>query len=239
MTMDEKNETSNGALRLSDLAGYMERMLREFSSEIHRVMESTILLIQSQIASIREHIQVELKHVTENIRKTSREMERMVEASQRNVRRNELIMYGIPSSTAEDLDKYFAIVCSHLGYHKDHLPVVYLKRLGSATDKSTSIRPILIEFSMYNQRRDFFAKYLHTCTLSLDHLGFNSDRRIFVNENLTPMARRTLSAALRMKRDGALRNVSVRDGVIHVVCRNSSSLIVNNEEELLQLSINI
>lgn len=238
MTKGLEKETSNDALCLSDLAELMQRMLQELSREINSVVESTISLIQSQLALIHEHLETSLTHINKEMKETTREMERIMEANQRNLRRNELVVYGIPCATTENLKAYFVTICSHLGYSKDHIPVVHLKRLGSLENSSTNAKPILIEFAMYSQRTDFFAKYLHTCKLSLNHIGINSKQRIFINENLTPMARRTLSTATRMKREGTLRNVSVKDGVIHVVLRNSTSCIVNNEDELLQVSVN-
>lgn len=58
---------------------------------------------------------------------------------------------------------------------------------------------------------------------------------MFVNENLTPTARKIKAKAIDLKKEGKLSNVFSRSGVVHVKASNSDETFpIKAEEELLE-----
>lgn len=87
---------------------------------------------------------------------------------------------------------------------------------------------------MHGQPREFFSKYIQTRSLSLQHLGFSTDNRIFINEYLNPTTRKALSTALRMKKEGKLVKVYTKNEVLNVVTRRNKIVKVNVTDDLME-----
>lgn len=75
---------------------------------------------------------------------------------------------------------------------------------------------VLIQFAITVQRNDFYFKYLRSRSLSLSEIGFSVNKRIYINENLGSDVRNLRSKALQMKKDGKLRGVFTRNGILFV-----------------------
>lgn len=133
-----------------------------------------------------------------------------------NERSNDLLLFGVPYYPAEDLRGHLRLICAQLGFSEKNLPLIHVKRLSKTTIKAGSKAPIMIRFAFKNQRRDFFRRYLSTLDLSLHHLGFQNEERIYLDENLTKLGRSIKVAALKMKRDGKLYSVYTNDGIVHI-----------------------
>lgn len=170
----------------------------------------------------------------ESLRTCAATCEKNVEKYNRISRRNELVVEGIPIKAEENLAKYFSSICSSLGYTDGNLPTadLYRSRSASAGNKAS----IVIEFALSNQRDVFFRRYLNMRNLSLRQLGYHADTRIYVNESLTPSARRLLSDALALRRNGKLRSAGTRSGVVYVET-NAGRFVINNHDDLQKASV--
>lgn len=152
--------------------------------------------------------------------------------------RSELIISGIPFSSEEKLSEFFVAMCRQLGFDGDAYPAVDVRRMKArATLKDGDECLIAIQFALRNSRDDFYNAYLRTRDLKLRHLGLESDRRIYVNENLTVTARKVKVAALRLKKAGKLSSVYTKQGVVHVKSTaESHPVVVNSEKDLVLFS---
>lgn len=112
--------------------------------------------------------------------------------------RNELIVSGIPYLKDENLTSYFNAMWKHVGLREDSIPCGDIRRLKPSTKGDSLVR---IEFALRNNRDDFYSNYLRLRDLQLYHLGIDSPRRVYVNENLAVDARRIKAAALRLKKN--------------------------------------
>ncbi|EDS32913.1 papilin [Culex quinquefasciatus] len=74
----------------------------------------------------------------------------------------------------------------------------------------------LLQFTFRAARDEFYRRYLSSRNLSLSHLGFSVNKRIYLNENLTELARSIKGSALKMKKDGKLHSVFTKDGFVQV-----------------------
>ncbi|KAL9692451.1 hypothetical protein quinque_005550 [Culex quinquefasciatus] len=82
-------------------------------------------------------------------------------------------------------------------------------------------------------RDEVYSAYMRRCDLKLRHLGLNSDRRVYINENLDTAARKLKSAALRLKKAGKVASVYTSKGIVYVKqAGGTSSVAVFSEEDL-------
>lgn len=214
---------------LVDHTSVMQEMLKNFTEKITKAVDTMVHETQSQLATLRQLYEEKLKVLDESLRSCAATCEKNAEKYNRISRRNELVVEGIPIKAGENLANYFSSMCLSMGYTDSQLPIVDLYRTRSSTVGIKT--PIVIEFALCNQRDAFFRKYLHTRNLSLMQLGFDADTRIYVNESLTPSARKILSDALAMKKNGKLRSVYTRSGVIYVES-NDGKFVINNYKDL-------
>lgn len=150
--------------------------------------------------------------------------------------RNELIVSGIPYLTGEDLMMYFTAMCKQLGMSEQTKPVADIRRLKSRVMNDGDHSLVLVQFALRNQRDDFYSAYLRKHDLQLSHLGFESTRRIYVNENLTTGARKLKTAAVRLKKSGKLASVYTKLGVIFVKPTSAApAIVIQSEEQLNQV----
>ena len=148
--------------------------------------------------------------------------------------RNELIVSGIPYLKDENLVTYFRAMWKHVGLPEDPIPSVDLRRLkpsGSSERKGDGL--IVLQFALRNNRDDFYSKYLQKRDLKLSHLGIDSSRRIYVNENLSISARAIKAAALRLKKAGKLSSVFTKLGTVFVRRSADQQPVPIHSEELL------
>lgn len=130
--------------------------------------------------------------------------------------RNELVVSGIPYQLGENLANYFHSMCKEVGLDETLTPTIDIRRLNPAHSGERQDSLILLEFALQNQRGDFYSSYLKKCNLKLSHLGINSSRRFYVNENLAIAARKIKAAALRLKKAGRFSMVYTKQGIVFV-----------------------
>ncbi|KAL9705217.1 hypothetical protein quinque_008735 [Culex quinquefasciatus] len=122
-----------------------------------------------------------------------------------------------------------------LGYGERELPLIYTKRLARPPIAPGSTPPILLQFAFRAARDDFYFRYLSSHNLSLTHLGFNVNKRVYLNENLTDQARSIKGAALKLKKSGKLHSVYTKDGFIFVKpAEGGEAKLVNSLEQLAE-----
>ncbi|XP_038106387.1 uncharacterized protein LOC119766078 [Culex quinquefasciatus] len=56
---------------------------------------------------------------------------------------------------------------------------------------------VVVEFALKSARDEVYSAYMRRCDLKLRHLGLNSDRRVYINENLDTAAPRETTDAAR------------------------------------------
>lgn len=139
----------------------------------------------------------------------------------RLARSQELVMFGVPFATGEDLGMLFRNICSTLGYAPSQCPLVHCKRLCKQRPSTGSCPPVLCQFAFNGSRNEFYKRYLKKRSLCQRDIGFEQDSRIYINEHLNKEARLIYSEAVKMRKSGLLHKVRVQNGVV-VIQSNSS-----------------
>lgn len=179
-------------------------------------VENMLFALKAECTSSISSISTAVTEVRDELISTVRRLDRLEKAS-------DLIISGIPYATNENLMDSFFKFAAVLGYNEVDRPIVDLKRLQRFPIPVGTTPPIVCQFAMKNARDSFYGRYLRTRNLSLRHLGFDNDRRVFFNENLTQHDRDIRTTAIKLKKNGALKNVFTRDGIVFVQRLNGSN----------------
>lgn len=83
-------------------------------------------------------------------------------------------------------------------------------------------------------KNEFYICYLKFKKLSLSHLGFETDMRVYINESLTPMNSECFKSALQLRKKGLLHNVYSHNRLVYVKkTKESDPIKIDN---MLQLT---
>lgn len=150
---------------------------------------------------------------------------------------HDLVITGIPYRRNEDLLHIYHSIARSIGVGETTETMVHLRRLSRYPLRLGSSPPILCQFAFRETRNDFFKKYLHRRSLALDHIGFGSNDRIYVNERLLPLTRRILNAAIQLRNEGRIHRVLTRNGLVSVMInKTTDAVVVDRLDKLILLS---
>lgn len=204
---------------LNDLFARMQSMFQTTNGKIDVCKAD----LQTEISTLRDDVQQFKAECTSNINKLSDSLTRVrANVHQTNERisaaekSNDLILAGVPYVPNEDVDTIVQRVSAALGYSEHTIPLTFSKRLAKLPIANGATPPIAIQFAFKLARDDFYRRYFTVRNLSLIHIGFNVDKRIYVNENLTDQARRIKGKAINLRRTGKLHAVFTKDGSVFI-----------------------
>lgn len=198
-------------------------MIDEGNAKIENKIESSNAALVTEISTLRDEVNQlkvdyarDFKSLCESHEKTAEQVRRSKDNAGKILRSNDLILTGVPYRPTEKTDEILREIATTLGYNDSDVPPVFTKRLARIPIAAGSTPPILLQFAFRASKDEFFHRYFASKNLSLLHLGFDTDKRIFINENLTESTRNIKGAALKLKRNGHLQNVFTKDGTVYV-----------------------
>lgn len=211
-----------GEARVESLDDLLARLQSRFD-ETDKNIDENVNRLQNEIITLRTDIQdfkakcsADVKRLSESVdvlrSDVSLDRERIIYTE----KANDLLLSGVPFTAAEKLDRVVAMVADALGYDDGNSPLIIAKRLARNPIKPGSSPPIALQFAFKFARDDFYVRYLKTRNLTLQHVGFNVNKRIYLNENLTELGRKIKSQAINLKKSGKLHSVYTRDGAVFV-----------------------
>lgn len=129
----------------------------------------------------------------------------------------DLRIMGIPSSNTENFNELFNNICSAL-----NIPTPPYKNIYRVQNNKTRLDgTILVQlFSAYD--RNYILKSLSNfrkntkSQFCLNNIGFNSNKQIYINENLTSHNFKILQAALKLKRQKDISSAYSLRGLIYI-----------------------
>lgn len=214
---EEQDET------FDNLLVRIKQMIDDGNTKIEQKIESSNKAVVCEIATLREEVHQlkadyarDLNRLNESHAKTELDVLKNKDAVNRLPKSNDLILTGVPYSPMENTGALIQKVAAALEYSDTNAPVVYTKRLARTPIVAGATPPILIQFAFRASRDEFFHRYFARKNLNLTQLGYDVDRRIYINENLTESARYIKGTALKLKRSGKIHHVFSKDGIIFV-----------------------
>lgn len=221
-----ENSISFSCSRLSALDDLLKEVHQEFSlgrMTLSSRIEGCFSSLRKELFGIREDLRMLKTDLTSGLNELSVSVSSVKhdafvnkEANERLEKANDLLLTGVPFSTDEDLHEGYRKVAAHLGYNDGCLPIVHTRRLSNRRLTVGSTSPVLYQFALKSARDDFFLRYLSKLDLTLLNLGFDSSKRVYLNENLTYQALQVRRSATFLRSAGKLTQVKVKNGIVFV-----------------------
>lgn len=231
----------------NDVAAYIAK-------ENERLSQGIVNTLRNEISTVRNELKTDMDTIAHNLKSEMRSevdatqssfslrITRMEDIIARTQRNSEVVISGIPVVLHENCIELVAKIATVIGFprHSDETTAFRLNKTGvpnrSATtdpanhnnDQSAgnSVYPlIMVKFSSSTAKSNFMGKYLAYKSLCLKDIGFESERRIFIKENLTPMNYKIFKACATAKSHNLISKYHTRDGVCFVSLPSSDKLI--------------
>lgn len=227
---------------LDELLLRMERMFENTNTRIEASVENCKRDLQTEINTLRAEVQQIKTECSSEIRSLSDTVKEVANDVRSNKQRilvgeriNDLLLSGVPYNSSEDLLSHVSKIANALGFDEANVPLIYAKRLARSPIAAGATPPIILQFAFKLARDEFYSRYLSSRNLSLAHLGFDVDKRIFINENLTEEMRRVKALAVKMKKSGKLVSVYTRNGTVFIkTSQNAAAKPIFSEDKLAE-----
>jgi hypothetical protein len=229
-TLNSCQNESNIMEALSELKNMMRGLDEKFSNKIDNLSQ-TVSSIKDEIASVKHEVkEVIAAQITEHsdqlavhdarivaVETSIRELQNTTEAATKAA---DLIIRGVPMLSNEDprfgpINFYMSIAAA-IGYNSNNTPGAVITRLGRKRPDGNSDPPLLVRFGRLIDREEFYRLYFRHKTLNLSELGFSSNQRVYISENLTKRDQEIHGAAMKMRHERKLHSVSTSKGVVFV-----------------------
>lgn len=150
---------------------------------------------------------------------------------ERRANLNDLLVYGIPTVAKEDVHSIFLKICKAIDFD------VGEGQLLTAFRVHKNDGPIILKFANSVISNNLFRKYLDKKDLNLKHIGFDSDKRIFIRESLSKKNAMIFSEALKLRRNGVLASSYSRKGLVFIrISQDDNPLLVSSLDYLFEIS---
>lgn len=230
-SVSQQRNTSTPDMTVADLAKLVKSQFASFQRSTKDDIQKMGDKLSSQITQLRSELTSDIDKLREETNKTVSELVSSVEGTKtdvshmvdRSTKRNDLIISGVPYTQGENLCSYVQAWCRSLGYPENNIPLVDVRRLSKPGVTLGAAPIILLQFAFNTQRNEFYSRYLRSHNLSLSQIGFSVNKRVYINENLTPIAREIRSKALQLKKNDKLQAVYSRDGIVFVKPMNGGA----------------
>ncbi|KAJ6648377.1 hypothetical protein Bhyg_03605 [Pseudolycoriella hygida] len=243
--MESKQATVGMDLNsFNDVANYIAK-------ENEKLTQGIIGTFKAEIANVRKEFTSELDSLTHNLKSNvveinsaqssqSDRIERLEDTVARMQRNSELVVSGIPVMVGESCYEIVARIASSIGFDlaNNSISAFRLNKSGAntsrtdgnamATGQQQNIRRshplILIKFHSQSDKSVFIGKYLNYKSLSLKDIGFHSDQRVYIKENLTPSNYKIFQRCAQAKRENSISKFHTKNGICYVALPSSKTL---------------
>lgn len=174
----------------------------------------------------------------------------LADLSMRQDRKKELIVRNIPVLKDENVTTIAKTICSVIGFQSPYGTPIAIRLRGametakapritrsqSLTDKykekAIQCPSIILKFATDWDAKVFMDRYYLKASLRLSDVGFTSEERVYISENLTPHNFAIFRLAREMKRAGTVIKARVRDGIVSVQFSGGNFIQINNVRDL-------
>ena len=211
------------------------------SSEVSKSIDQIKLMFSTQLADMQQEIdQLKEQHAAsiDTFTKELSFIKNKISQQENSVVATELRLHGVPFIENEDLTHLVKTLCESLEITVPDIDNV--KRLKGNPNRPTNTdAPIIIKLKTPQAKNKFlfdvadFKQKNNKTHLLLNQMGFESDAKIYINEQLTKQNHNILKSAVRLKKQNRLWSVYTRRGMIYVKRqRNDNAVCVRNIDQL-------
>lgn len=164
--------------------------------------------MDTKFSTLNDEVRSDLNSLATRVQVT----ENMCERLDRQAHLSDLIMNGIPATENENLEAIYGNICDTIGFASKTFTLLSIFRVKSKTNKSGSV---ILKFISANACNNFYHKYLHFKDLTLVHVGFLTESRIYIHESLTSTNAAIYRRALELKKSGILNKAYTNNGFVY------------------------
>lgn len=191
-------------------------MMSEFNTKLDNIyttlnnkLDTLQTNLAEQISDIRSSVSEQLTATNNHLNQTTNR----IDSIERQLIRNDVIITGVPFDKGENMFTIINNICEKIGFICPPLGINSFYRLPAGNSVN---KPILLKFTTSFLKTDFFNKYMDFGGLSLKHIGFEKDSRIFINHSITQQCSRIRKAAMDLRAKGLLGKITIKNGNVYV-----------------------
>lgn len=244
------NSTDLTINKLQAMETQFNKMVPSLSSRMDNMEKNIIITIEEKLKNVVNEINVKIDLLQTKINQVENDfmlkmegVEGRIQASESNTDTNghgnldkrllelervskltDVIVAGVPPESVDN-QQIFSNICTAIKTETKWNDVGSMFRLRSGS--------IIIKFLSIGIKERFFTDYLKFKNLSVQHLGYQVAKRIFINESLSNHVSNLLKSALAMRKDGLIYKVYTSNGNLFIiVTANDRPFRVTTREQL-------
>lgn len=207
----EASDTSHITIPPSEMMKISDMLKETFRGEIESIVDSVVNGVlkglQDRIDSL-EKTNVELRTENRTLSTKVETLEKQIEQAEQYSRRNCLRVSGLKEEASEDTDALVMRLASTVGSEIQISDIDRSHRVGNPRQQRDRPRDIIVKFSTYRMRQNFFKH-----RTALKDSGY---RGVFVNEDLTRQRSTLLYEARKLFKSSLIKGAWSSDGTILV-----------------------
>lgn len=226
----------------NDVAAYItkenEKLSRGFVDSLKADLGCVRAELKNDIDAMANNLEINLEKFDSEQSAQADRITRLEDTIARMQRISELVISGIPFVIGESCIEIVKNISKVISFHttSDTVSAFRLKKTGVKHSSKTlrnagngddnNVHPlIVVKFASTTDKSTFMGKYLTYKSLCLKDIGFQSDRRIFIKENLTPANYRVFRACSDAKRNESIAKLHTRDGICYIGRSSSDPMV--------------
>ena len=207
-------------------------------SAIHKKLDRLLDLEEKRNAEINEMKSL-IRQLTESLKKNSETINNLrteLEETQQYQRINNLIIDGIPELEREDTSELVIKMGKAIGLDIDRRDIDISHRLPKNKKQHS---PIIVKFTRRTVKTDILKNRRNLVNVSSNQIvKGSSNNKIYVNEHLTKRNQALFSSARKLKEEGLIIDVWIRDcKIFYKLNQDSAMRRISNAEDLEDIKL--
>lgn len=224
---------SKDNLTLNDLADMIANMKTDISQDMSKQISNLQVNLETKFFNAIGDVKKDI----DTINNRQDILEEKYDKIERQLHLTDLLIHGIPKNPNEDLRSLMQSVSSKIGFSSLEYSLLSVFRINHKSSKPT----IILKFISLPARNEFYKLYkdiLQTKPICLNHIGFNSNDRIIIQESLSTSNSTIFKKAMEYKKENKLYSVFTQNGFVKIKpSADSKAITIINLAQLLQMEL--
>lgn len=214
------------------------QMLKEMKTDINENTSSLINNvkvdinnnIQLAVANLQRDLEAKLSNVVTDMKTDVQSLktrcdilESKVERLERLSHLSDLLLNGVPYFQNENLLEIYNAICNVIKFNTADYTLQAIFRIGKSSSSRNA--SIIMKFISPAARSSFYSLYLKFKILSLHHIGFDGNVRVFIQESLSKNNAEIFRRAMELKRNKRLVRSYTYNGLVFIQVDDSTDTI--------------
>lgn len=207
----------------TDINENTSSLINNVKMDINSNIQQAVANLQRDLEAKMSNVFADIKSDVQSVKTRCDILESKVERLERISHLSDLLLNGVPYVQCENLLEIYNAICNVIKFDSADYTLQAIFRIGkSSSSKNASI---VMKFISSAARNRFYSLYLKFKNLSLHHIGFNGNVRVFIQESLSKNNADIFRRAMEFKRSKRLARSYTHNGLVFVQVEDSSDTI--------------